>query len=117
MEEVNILNPEDKDYYEGKLFRVCIWSGMGYSLYSYDVYANHEEEALNLAVKYAEREGDPILFSWDEVEQDAEENDEGDDAESYIDEYYVYVDATMEGAENPWFILRENLRIERLEEN
>lgn len=112
--ELNILNPEDKDYCEGKLFRVCLWSGAGYSLYTYDVYANHEEEALNLAVKYAERDEDPTIFSYEEVEQEAEES--GDDVETYIDEVYTYVDATMEGANEPWFVLRENLRIERVEE-
>lgn len=112
----NILNVEDRDYYDGKLFKVCLWSGAGYALYDYNVYAGDEEEALNLAVMYAEQNEDPVIFSYEEVEQDAAEFDEGDNTEEFIDNNYIYVDATMEGAEEPWFVLRENARIERIEE-
>lgn len=108
-----ILNQEDKDYYEGKLYRVCIWNGSGYSLYEYVVYADSEQVALELAVKYAEIEEDPVLFSYEELEDEYTLlGDDYNSLEQYLDENYVYVDATMEGAEQPWFILSENLRIE-----
>lgn len=114
---MDILNMEDKDYYEGKLYKVCLWNGSGYSLYEYGVYANNEEEALNLAVKYAERDEDPVIFSYEEVENEYTLlGDDYDTIEDYLDENYIYVDATMEGANEPWFILRENARIEFVKE-
>lgn len=112
---MGILNSEDKDYYEGRLWKVNIWSGMGYSTYTYNIYAGNAEEALNLAVKYAEIEDDPVLFCYRDIEEEFETiAEEGEDIEDYIDTKYIYVDGTMDGAYEPWFVLAENLRIEEV---
>ena len=109
-----ILNLTDKDYYDEKLFKVDIWCGIGYVCHEYIVYADGVQTALELAVKYAEIQKDPVLFSTSEIEEIVEGLDE--DIEEYIDENYIYIDATMEGAEQPWYILRENCSIEEIKE-
>lgn len=111
---IKVLNLSDKDYYDGKLFKVSLWSGFGYACYEYIVYADHVQTALELAVKYAEINDDPVLFSRNLLEETAEDLNE--DTEEYIDENYIYIDATMEGAEQPWYILRENCDIKEIKE-
>lgn len=114
---MEILNKEDRDYYEGKAYSVNIWSGVGYTTSEYNVYAGGEQEALELAVKFAEKNNDGCLRSYAEVEEEYEDLDlEDTSLDEYLDENYVYVDATMEGAEEPWFVLRENLKIEEIKE-
>lgn len=110
---MEILNVEDRDYYEGKLYKVSLWNGMGYNTYEYIVYAGGEQEALELAVMYAERKDDPVLFDYWEI---IDEADNEEDSEEYLDENYIYIDATMLGANEPWFVLRENTRVEEIKE-
>ena len=109
-----ILNLEDKEYYNRKLFKVNIWCGIGYVCHQYTVYADCVQIALELAVKYAELQEDAILFDISEIEKIAKNLDEN--VEEYIDKNYIYVDATMEGAKQAWYILNENASIQEIKE-
>ena len=128
-----LINPEDKDYANGNLMRVCLWCGAGYNLDVFYVYTNDAEYALNKTVAYCEKQGyDGLIFPVEEtIEEEAnyckeefeafkKENPEEDrDMFYFLTEYlgiYVYVDATREGASKPYFVYKENLRIENVEE-
>lgn len=128
-EEIEIVNPDEKDYYDGRLFRVCVWCGNGYVLNQYLVYGNDNAEAiLENVVAYAEENEPEILVDVDDVyseideiysdeyNQYIEDNPEGD-KDTFISDYlgYIYIDATMEGANQPYYIRTENLRIEEVE--
>lgn len=126
-ENIEIINPDDKDYYDNKLFKVGIWPGAGYQLATFKVYANYEEEALNLVVANAEINAPGLLMSIQEIEdliaedyqeeynEFISENPESDDF-TFATEYlnYIYVDATMEGASQPYFVIGDNLVIEQI---
>lgn len=126
-ENIEIINPDDKDYYDNKLFKVGIWPGVGYQLATFKVYANYEEEALNLVVANAEINAPGLLMSIQEIEdliaedyqeeynEFISENPESDDF-TFATEYlnYIYVDATMEGASQPYFVTGDNLVIEQI---
>lgn len=128
-ENIEIINPDDKDYYDNKLFEVGIWPGAGYQLATFKVYANSEEEALNLVVANAEINAPGLLMSIQEIEdliaedyqeeynEFISENPESDDF-TFATEYlnYIYVDATMEGASQPYFVTGDNLVIEELDD-
>ena len=109
-----ILNSEDKEYYNRKLFKVNIWCGIGYVCHEYIVYADCVQTALELAVKYAELKKDAILFDILEIEKIAKDFDEN--VEEYIDENYIYVDATTQGAKQPWYIINENSSVQEIKE-
>ena len=48
-EDVKLINPEDKEYYD-RLFKVYIPNGTNVGGVVYKVYANHEQQALEIAV-------------------------------------------------------------------
>lgn len=138
MENIEIINPDDKDYYDGKLYKVGIWPGAGYELIEFYVYAGYEEEALNLAVADAEINAPSLLLDFDSVRNDvfeyfddeyrewrADNNRGENEFEGYDDDWfefaqeymnYIYVDATTEGASQPYFIRGENLVIEEVQD-
>lgn len=87
---------EDRFSEEG--YTVYLWPFAGYETYPVHVEANDEQHALEKAVAKLEEEGKLGFFA------DAE------DAEGH-DDLYVYVDATMEGANEPHYVDAQNLRI------
>lgn len=122
--DIEIINQDDKEYYDGKLYQVGIWPGAGYQLATFYVYADSEETALNLVVADAELNAPNLLFSVSEIEDMIAEDwqdeynefiSEADDRDdfTFATEYlnYIYVDATIEGASQPYFINGENLSI------
>lgn len=129
MENIEIINPDDKDYYDGKLYKVGIWPGAGYQLVEFYVYASDESTALDLVVVDAEINAPNLLYSIDEVmnqitddfqDEYVEFKNEYEDADdfTFAQEYlnYIYVDATMEGASQPYFVNGENLVIEEVQD-
>lgn len=92
------------------LYTVGLWPGCGYYLSEYNVFANHEEEALEYVLAFLEKNDFVDLF-W---------TDEYTDSklcltEAEKDEMFVYVDPTMtDGRAYPAYILAENLSIEKL---
>ena len=128
----NIINPDDRDYYYGKLYEVGIWPGAGYQLVTFKVYAANEQEALELVVADAELHNENLLMSIPEMENHIaedwseecakfmQENEDRDaDEYTFAEEYlnYIYVDATMQGASQPYFINGKNLVINEISEN
>lgn len=126
--DIEIINQDDKEYYDGKLYQVGIWPGAGYQLATFYVYADSEETALNLVVADTEINAPNLLFSVSEIEDMIAEDwqdeynefiSEADDRDdfTFATEYlnYIYVDATMEGASQPYFINGENLKIEEVD--
>lgn len=129
-EKITIINSEEKDYY-GKLYRVCVWCGYGYVLNVYYVYYGEIDEGiLEKVVTYAEKNDTEILLDVDSVYADLTDCYK-DEYEEYLEENpenceedfisnvldLIYVDATMEGASQPYYIRAENLRIEEVNEN
>ena len=98
--DIDIINEGDADYYDGKLFKVILDSTSLYGTTIY-VYADCAQTALELAVAYCEKKGWMLLlYEMDEIEPD----EEGE---------YIYVDATTEGASQPYYV-SENLHIEEV---
>ena len=89
-EDVKLINPEDKEYYD-RLFKVYIPNGTNVGGVVYKVYANYEQQALEIAVAYAEKEAPGILFDIMDIDEDETQD-------------YLYIDGTMEGAEEPHYI-------------
>ena len=125
--KLDIINPEDKDYYDGKLYMVGIYPGAGMQLATFYVYAGYEEEALELVVAYLDMQPSEsnLIFTTDEIEDYISESFE-DEFKEYMEENpdadtfqfatdylgYYYVDATMQGASQPYFVEGNNLRVE-----
>lgn len=107
--EERISNYDQKDYYDN-LYCVSLWSGAGYTTDIYFVYANNEMNALEIAVMYAAEEGFSGLYSYDEVVAEWN-NDPEIELDDYIDQNFVYVDTTMEGGDDVYYVLQENLNI------
>ena len=130
MESLNIINKEDKSYYDS-FFVVGIYPGAGAELVTFGVYANDAGQALELAVANAEINMPGILYDFDSIrdyvyttyEDEYREWLEGKSGEEYsydeswfefAEEYlgYVYVDALEYGASQPYFVEGNDLRIE-----
>ena len=112
-DDVTWVNGEESG---GKPWMVRIWPGAGYYLPAWGAYAHDEEEALCYVVAYMEKEfGGGKYFVDDEVEMERYEMERGgmdpEDIDMKIDEWALYVDATMEGAEEPHYIFSENLSV------
>ena len=97
---------------------VSIWSGSGYT--TADIYVNVDDDdaegALEEAVAAADKRGwTDILFDPAEVEQamadDGHYNMETGEGDAIFEETYLYVDATMAGASQPYYVYAENLGV------
>lgn len=102
------VNNEDDGRY---LYAVKIWWGSGYIMDCYCAYANNEESALEFVVAWLEENNPKSLEA---VDKDAESySDDGDT----IDDIFIYVDATMEGASEPHYLYSNNLTITKFPKN
>lgn len=82
------INPEDSDYYEEK-FLVTLNTGVnGDSGLAFEVYANDEQQALEILVPYLEETYPGYLIDCEEVDPE--------------DTQYIYVDGTEYGATKPY---------------
>jgi hypothetical protein len=97
---------------------VSLWSGSGYT--TTDIYVEASdidaEGALEEAVATAEKRGwTDLLLDTAETEKEMAEDGHYDmetgEGDAIFDEMYMYVDATMAGASEPYYIRTENLRI------
>ena len=94
-EDLTLVNSEDDG---DKLYIVKLWWGSGYMTDNYNAWAFNEEEALNYVVAYIEKHDPELLKATDEYAQEDEDS-------------FIYVDATMEGADEPHYVWAENLAI------
>ena len=85
-EKLNIINPEDKEYYDGKFYMVGIYPGAGVELATFYVYASCKEEALELVVAYLDMQPTEsnLLYTTDEIEDYI--------SESFADEFQAYME-------------------------
>ena len=97
---------------------VSIWSGSGYT--TTDIYVDVDDDdaqgALEEAVATAEKRGwTNILLDVSETEQamadDGHFNLETGEGDAIFEETYMYVDATMSGASQPYYVYAENLGV------
>lgn len=94
-----------------KKYNVMLWRGCGYLLDVFNVSADNEFQALEIVVAELISKG---LTSYYFTEEEYTEffKDELKDNPEFESEQYLYIDATMEGAEFPVYLLVENMRIE-----
>lgn len=97
---------------------VYLWSGSGYTTTDIyvDVADDNAEGALEEAVAAADKRGwTDILLDVAETEQamadDGHFNLETGEGDAIFDETYMYVDATMAGASQPYYVYVENLGV------
>lgn len=88
------VNTNDNNYYD-RHYNVFLWCGCGYSLQGFDVYANCEEEAIEIVVAYCDNNN---LHAFLIDTKDVEDEEDGN---------YIYIDATMQGATKPYYIYNE----------
>ena len=126
-EKLNIINPEDKDYYNGKFYMFGLYPGAGAELATFYVYAGCKEEALELVVAYLDMQPTEsnLLYTTEEIEnyisesfadefQEYMQDNPDADTFQFATDYlgYFYVDARMHGASQPYFVEGNNLRVE-----
>ena len=90
-----------------KKFKVYLWTGAGYNVAMFEVFAFNEEHALECVLAYCEEKALCGLYCTDE-----DLNDLSDDER---DELYYYIYPTMEDKKAfPAYVLLENLMIEKV---
>ena len=103
-------------YKEATFWKVWL-SGIGSEMV---VESPNAQNALEVAVAKAEKEGwtgvlkDPALVE-EEAEKEGIFNSKTGETSREFDEQYLYVDATMEGATQPWYLDAEDFYIEPIE--
>lgn len=96
------------DFDGDKKFKVALWTGVGYCLQEFEVYAFNEEHALECVLAFCEKTGARGLYTTDE-----QINEDLTDEER--DEIYLYIDPTMADKKAfPAYVLLENLMIEKV---
>ena len=97
---------------------VSLWSGSGYT--TTDIYVEADDDnaegALEEAVASADKHGwKGVLLDTTEVENDmaadGHYNLETGEGDAVFDETYLYVDATMAGASQPYYVYAENFGV------
>lgn len=101
------INANDSEFVNA--YRVGLWPGCGYCLDTFDVRANHEEQALEIVLAYCQQHN----YISDFVEVEDECLDEL--TEDELEEMYYYIDPTMEEpSARPAYIRLENLFVEKI---
>ena len=100
-------------------YKIKLWSGSGYHLDAFKVYAepNDYETALEILVAYFDRENINTYFVDDWVEEEMEDlREKGVSEDDLYEELSksgdYYIDATMEGASKPHWLRGENLQMQ-----
>lgn len=89
-------------------YKIGLWPGFGYTLEEFKVSdAYNEIDALEKLVAELTETGEGEGYLWRKVEED----DEVDE----VEEGWVYIDATMEGASFPVYLRIENMKIEKIQ--
>lgn len=102
-EEIPLVNSEDREYYT-TLYLVSLWRGVGPTMVEFKVYANYEEQALEILTPYLEENAPGLLIPCEEVDIGNEE-----------DADLIYIDGTEYGASQPYYVYN-NAHIEEIEE-
>ncbi len=98
---------------------VSIWSGSGYTVAEFYVNVPHGADnvydAFDQAIVMAEKVAPELLLDPQAVEEEAAKdghyNPETGDGDKVFEETYIYEDATMAGAKQPYYIYAENFGV------
>lgn len=91
------------------LYKVSLWSGSGYYVWNFNVYAFHEEEAFEYVLAHLERIGYDVLFYT--------EGEVNDMDLTFVEkeQMFFYIDPTMtDPSAHPAYFRTENAGIENL---
>ena len=89
-------------------YKVYLWRGKGYVLDAFDPQADNEEQALyNVCAQVVNNNLTEYYLTVQQHEEYL--RDLGINEEQ--DETYIYIDATMEGANYPVYLIAENMKI------
>lgn len=99
--------------------QVHLWTGSGYNTHVFYVNVHNgdrnPEEALEVAVALAEKVDKSVLLDVAETEQamadDGHYDKEKGEGDAVFEETYLYVDATMAGASQPYYVYAENFGV------
>lgn len=115
---------EDEDWdteEEAPNWSVFLWPGSGYVLERFDVNADGEEDALDKVTAQIVNDDDRRFFvEVEDVENNPEDYGAEVDDDGYIEndpEEWLYVDATMDGADRPVYLNIENAKIIKINNN
>lgn len=103
-------------------YKVALWCGSGYLLSHFLCYALSAEHALEQVVAYIEQHKTWHFLLQDSTYDEAMQwnmNEEGmteDESADDLDDTFMWVDATMSGAQQPHYIYFENLRVQTVPE-
>lgn len=85
-ESINlIINPEDKFYKDGHLFKVLLYPGAGVEMIPYYVYADYEQDALEILIPYLEENALGLLVDIEDLEDEDLDNYITVDGINYLD--------------------------------
>ena len=85
-ESINpIINPEDKFYKDGHLFKVLLYPGAGVEMIPYYVYADYEQDALEILIPYIEENALGLLINIEDLEDEDLDNYITVDGINYLD--------------------------------
>lgn len=98
---------------------VRIWSGSGYTADEFYVNVPHGADnvydALDKAIVMAEKVAPKLLMDPQEIEEEAAKDGHYDmdtgEGDEVFEETYIYEDATMAGAKQPYYIYAENFGV------
>lgn len=77
------------DFDGDKKFKVALWTGAGYNVAMFEVFAFNEEHALECVLAYCEEKALCGLYTTEEqIDEDLTDEER--------DELYLYIDPTME---------------------
>ena len=87
---------------------VSIWAGVGYCMKQVSVEAFHDEEALEAAMSFCQKNGlHGLYLEEDELDEDL--------SEAEREELYIYIDPTLYDSQcHPAYFLAENLGIQKV---
>lgn len=105
--EVKAVNEDEQDYYNHS-YTVELSKG-GYFSNIYQVFANHEPQALEILVAWCESNDPNILC---DSEYQLSVNDGATEEE--LDEQYIYIDGTEYGAKSPHYIDGVHIAINKI---
>lgn len=86
-----IINPDDKFYKDGHLFKVLLYPGAGAELIPYYVYADYEQDALEILVPYLEENAPGLVINIEDLEDEELDNYITVDGIHYLD-YNTYIE-------------------------
>lgn len=118
--DIQTVNSEDSGSH---LYHIRMWWGSGYRTDNYQAYGFNEEDALCNVIAWIEQNNPDLLAHSDadaksfkeELMQDRGMDEYEIEEDREFNEMFMYIDATMEGANSPHYIYSQNLGIQQVQ--